>query len=77
MKLELISPALIFVMGFLSGSDDKWLPAMQKTRVQSLGWEDPLEMEIATYSSTLALKIPWMEDPGRLQSMGSQRGGHD
>ena len=47
MKLELISPALIFVMGFLSGSDDKWLPAMQKTRVQSLGWEDPLEKEMA------------------------------
>ena len=77
MKLELISPTLIFVMGFSSGSDDKCLPAMQETWVQSLGREDPLGMEIATYSSTLAWKIPWMEDPGRLQSVGLQRAGHD
>ena len=55
----------------------KHLPAMWKTWVQSLGWEDPLEKEIATHSSTLAWKIPWMEEPGRLQSMGSQRVGHD
>ena len=55
----------------------KHLPAMQKTRVQSLGWEDPLKKEMATRSSTLALKIPWMEEPGRLQSMGLQRVGHD
>ena len=47
------------------------------TRVQSLGWEDSLEKAMATHSSTLALKIPWMEEPGRLQSMGSQRVGHD
>ena len=51
----------------------KSLPAMQETRVQSLGWEDPLEKEMKTYSSTLAWNIPWMEEPGRLQSMGSQR----
>ena len=44
----------------------KHLPAMQETQVQSLGWEDPLEREKATHSSTLAWKIPWMEDPGRL-----------
>ena len=49
----------------------KYLPAMQETRVQYLGWEDPLEEGIATHSSTLAWKIPWMEEPGRLQSMGS------
>ena len=55
----------------------KHLPAMQKTRVQSLGWEDPLKKEMATRSSTLAWKIPWMEEPGRLQSMGLQRVGHD
>ena len=55
----------------------KYLPAMQETRVQYLGWEDPLEEGIATHSSTLAWKIPWMEEPGRLQSMGLQRAGHD
>ena len=53
------------------------LPAMQETRVWSLGQEDPLEKEMATHSSTLAWKIPLMEEPGRLQSMGSQRVGHD
>ena len=58
----------------------KHLPAMQETQemwVQSLGWEDPLEKEMATHSSTLAWKIPWMEEPVGLQSMGSQRVGHD
>ena len=55
----------------------KRLPAMQETWVQSLGWEDPLEKEMATHSSTLAWKIPWMDKPGRLQSMGSQRVRHD
>ena len=55
----------------------KHLPAMQEIRVRSLGGEDPLEKEMATHSSTLAWKIPWMEEPGRLQSMGSQRVGHD
>ena len=48
----------------------KRLPAMWETRVQSLGQEDPLEKEMATHSSTLAWKIPWMEEPGGLQSMG-------
>ena len=55
----------------------KCLPMMQETQVQSLGWEDPLEKEMATHTSILAWKIPWTEDPGRLQSMGSQRVRHD
>ena len=55
----------------------KYLPTMWETRVRSLGQEDPLDKEMATHSSTLAWKIPWMEEPGRLQSMGSQRVGHD
>ena len=55
----------------------KRLPTMQETWVRSLGGEDPLEKEMATYSSTLAWKIPWMEEPGRLQSLGSQRVGHN
>ena len=53
------------------------LPAMQETRVWSLGWEDPLEKEMATHCSILAWEIPWMEEPGRLQSMGLQRVGHN
>ena len=55
----------------------KSLPAMQETQVWSLGQEDPLEKEMATHSSTLACKIPWMEEPGRLQFIESQRVGRD
>ena len=55
----------------------KYLPAMWETRIRFLGREDPLEKEMAIHSSTLAWKIPWMEEPDRLQSMGSQRVGHD
>jgi len=60
----------------------RWLsvknpPAMQETQIQSLGWEDPLEKEVATCSSILAWKIPWTEEPGGLQSMASQRVGRD
>ena len=55
----------------------KSLPAMQETQVQSLGWEDYLEMGMATHSSILTWRIPWMEEPGGLQSMGSHRVGHD
>ena len=51
----------------------KRVPAMRETRVRSPGGEDPLEKEMATHSSTLAWKIPWMEEPGGLQSMGLQR----
>ena len=55
----------------------KRLPGMQETWVQSLSREDPLEKEVAPHSSTLAWRSPWREEPGRLQSMGSQRVGHD
>ena len=55
----------------------KNLPAMWETQVQSLGWEDALEKEMATHSSILAWRSPWTEQPGGLQSMGSQRVGHD
>ena len=55
----------------------KNLPAMRETWVQSLGWDDPLEKGTVTHSSTLAWRIPWTEEPGGLQSMGSQRVGHN
>ena len=55
----------------------KNLPAVQETWVQSLGWEDPLEKKMATHSSVFAWKIPWTEEPGRLQSMELQRVRHD
>ena len=55
----------------------KRLPAMRETWVQSPGWEDPLEKEMATHSRLLAGKLPWMEEPGRIQSMGSQKVSHD
>ena len=55
----------------------KNLPVMQETQVRSLDWEDPLEKEMATHSSILARKISWTEELGGLQSMGSQRVGHD
>ena len=65
--------ALSFVLlGFRGGSDSKHLSAIQETRVWSLHQEDLLEKEIATHSSILAWKIPWVEEPGRLQSVGSQ-----
>ena len=65
------------VIPFPGGSDGKAVkPTTRETRVQSLGW-DLLEKETATHSSILAWKIPWMEEPGRLQSMGSQRVRHD
>ena len=65
----------VYIHGFPDGSVVKNLPAMQElqeTQVQSLGWEDPLEKEMATHSSILARRIPWTEEPGGLQSMGSQ-----
>ena len=55
----------------------KNLPAMQETQVRSLGWDDPLEKGMATHSSIIAWEIPWTEEPGGLQSMESQRVGHD
>ena len=70
-------PLLIRTSDFPGGSDGKASAYNVGDWVQSLGWENPQEKEMATYSSTLAWKIPWMEEPGRLQSMGSQRVGHD
>ena len=65
-------------LGFsIRASTVKNLPAMQETGVQALGWEDPLEKGMATHSSIPAWRIPWTEEPGGLQSMGSQRVGHD
>ena len=64
-------------MDFPGGSDGKRLPTVREPQVQSLGREDLLEKEMATHSSILAWKIPWMEEPGRLQSMGSKRVGHN
>ena len=61
---------------YLVAQTVKSLPAMRETRVQSLGWEDPLEEGMATHSSILAWRIPWTEKPSGLQSMGSQRMGH-
>ena len=65
------------IKGFPGDSVVKNPPAMQETWVQSLGWEDPLEEGVATYSSVLSWRIPWTEKPGGEQSMGSQRVGHD
>ena len=64
-------------LGFPGVSGSKGPPARQETWVRSLGWEGPLEKETATHSSTLAWKIPWTEEPDRLQSMGLQRVGYN
>ena len=64
-------------MAFQVAQMVKCLPVMRETRVRSLGWENPLEKETATHSSIFAWKIPWMEEPGRLQSVGSQRMGYN
>ena len=69
--------ALLRIRTSLVAHTIKRLPTMWETRVQSLGQEDILEKEMATHSSTLAWKIPWTEEPGRLQSMGSQTVRHD
>ena len=66
-----------FIESSLVAQMVKHLPAMQETWVRSLGWEDLLEKETTAHSSTLAWKIPQMEEPGRLQSMGSQRVRHE
>ena len=65
------------ITGFPGSSDSKESPAMEETWILSLGWEDSLEKDMATHSSILAWKIPWTEEPGRLQSMGSRRVGYD
>ena len=69
--------AFHYVSTSLVGRTVKRLSTIRETRVRALGWEDPLEKEMAIHSSTIAWKIPWTEEPGRLQSMGSQRVGHD
>ena len=71
-QLHLVNHTIILVTQLV-----KSLPAVWETRVQSLGRGDPLEREIATHSSILAWRIPWREEPGGLQSMGSGRVGHD
>ena len=68
---------LSWSLHFPGGSGITRLSAKLETQVRSLGPEDPLEKEMASPSSTLAWKVPWTEEPGRLQSMGSQRVGHD
>ena len=65
------------VLASLVAQSVKNLPAVQETQVHTLGWEDPLEKEMATQSSILAWKISWTEEPGGLQLLGSQRVGHD
>ena len=72
-----VSSYLLFKNGDLVAQTVKCLSTMRETRVRSLGREDPLEKEMAIHSSTIAWKIPWTEEPGRLQSMGLQRVGHD
>ena len=62
----------MYLMGFPGGSAVKNLPAMQEMQIWSLGWEDPLKKDMVTHSSILAWEIPWTEEPGGLQSMGSQ-----
>ena len=68
----LLAAMLLLLVDFLVAETLKRLPTLRKTRVQSLGREDLLEKEIATHSHMLAWKIPWMEEPGRLQSKGSK-----
>ena len=77
MALILYHAYFIYLFIYFVAQRLKCLPGMQETQVQSLGWEDPLEKEMATHSSTFAWRIPWRKEPGRLQSMGSQRVGHD
>ena len=69
--------SLLYNMTSLITQTVKRLSTMQESRVRSLDWEDPLEKEMAVHSSTIAWKIPWTEEPARLQSMGSQRVRHD
>ena len=71
------SPLFTDLGTYLVAQTVKHLPTMRETRVQSLGWEDLLEKEMATHSSILAWKTPWTEKAGSLQSTGSQRVGHD
>ena len=66
-----------YILGFPDNSDGKEFAAVQETWVRSLSWADPLEKRMATHSSILAWRIPWTEEPGGLQSMKSQKIGHN
>ena len=77
LSLFCLSEDLEIIMGFPDGSDGKASVYDMGDQVQFLGWEDPLEKEMAIHSSTLAWKIPWTEEPDRLQSMGSRRVRHN
>ena len=68
---------LYISLGFHVAQTVKNLPAVQKSRVGSVGWEDPLAEGMATHSSILAWRVPWAKEPGGLQSVGSRRVGHD
>ena len=68
---------MLYFMSAMVAQTIKRLSTMWETQVRSLGWEDTLEKEMAIHFSTIAWKIPWTEEPGRLQSMGSQRVGHN
>ena len=67
----------VIIRGFPGGSEVKNLPAIQEIQVWFLGWEDPLEEGMETHSSILSWRIPWTEEPGKLQSMGSRRTRHN
>ena len=72
-----ISVLIRVMRGFPGAQTVKNLPAMQERRIQSLGWEDPLEKRIATHCSILSWRIPWTEEPGRPESIGLQRSRRD
>ena len=76
-KAKWLSEEALQIAVFLGGSDGKASACNAGDLGSILGWDDLLEKEMATHSSTLAWRIPWMEEPGRLQSMGSQRVGHN
>ena len=77
-KVRVVRPMVfpVVILGLPGSSDSKAFAGMRESQVRFLGWADPLEKEMAIHSSTLAWKIPWTEEPDRLQSMGSQRVGH-
>ena len=80
-RITLLYGAVLGIVGYLAASlvaqTVKNLPAVLEAQVRSLGWEDPLEKGMATHSSILSWRIPWTEESGRLQSMGSQRVRHN
>ena len=77
LPLQILILKLVTIWTSLVAQMVKNLPIMQETQVRSLGWEDPLKEEMANHSSILACRIPWTEEPGGPQSMGSQRVGDD